>query len=86
MVDGDGTIGKKPYVMLVGTKQTCEGFKKFVSTICDSRASVFPAVNIYRVCFTGIYTEPILKELYFNEPEFFLERKLTRAKKLCTFE
>lgn len=86
MVDGDGTIGKKPYIMLVGTKQTCDGFKKFVSKICDSRASVLPRVNIYGVCFTGIYAEPILKQLYFNKPEFFLERKLTRAKKLCTFE
>lgn len=94
MVDGDGHIGSVkrktgyefPIISLCGTKSTCEKFKNFVSTFCDSKVKVRPKQSISTIMYTSKYAIQIMKKLYGNNPKFYLDRKYELANRFFNFD
>ncbi len=91
MIDGDGCLSQSrvpyryPIVHFCGAKATCDGFRQFVSSFCESKANVRPAENIFNISYGGKYAIQIMKVLYGNNPKFYLDRKYELANKFCNF-
>lgn len=87
MIDGDGFVssGKRAVIGLCGTKETCTGFKIFVSEFCESKANVYKSGPIFGISYSGKYAIQIMQKLYGNNPKFYLDRKYELANKFCNF-
>lgn len=84
MIDGDGHIGKKTSrIYLCRTEATCIGFRDFVSTFYDSKTEIRKESSIYRIVYYGECATEIIKTLYGNSPNFYLDRKFKLASKIC---
>jgi hypothetical protein len=87
MVDGDGSIflsGRKPYLSLVGAEDIMWQFSHFISTICDTRVTVKPDGNIFKVYMSSGPAREVIRCLYQNATSA-LSRKAEKASSILSF-
>jgi hypothetical protein len=70
VVDGDGSVwivkNTLPCLQLVGSHETCSGFLQYVKSWRYTRATIYKAVNIWKVSFAGSTAFHVIKRLYGN--------------------
>ncbi len=84
MLDGDGCLfvtkdGKSFRIFITGSKFICQKFLKFVKKHYKTKAKITRHGDVYRATVATRVAYKILKKLYANDAEYFLDRKFKKA-------